>query len=69
MSLREEARPDFEQDALVLLEGADSALDDGAGLGTTTVQLGLELCQGSLGSVNNHSQHPGLRTLLSSSLT
>ena len=45
LSLSEEARPDFEEDALVLLQRPDSALDDGAGLGTTTVQLGLELCQ------------------------
>ena len=45
LSLSEEARPDFEEDALVLLQRSDSALDDSAGLGTTTVQLGLELCQ------------------------
>ena len=53
LSLREEARPDFKQDTLVLLQRPHSALDDCAGLGAATVQLCLELCQRSLGPVNS----------------
>lgn len=52
LSLCKEARSDFKQYTLVLLQRTHGTLYHRAAPGAATVQLGLELCQGSLGSDN-----------------